>query len=467
MTISEESRYDLVVIGGGPAGYAGAIRAGQLGKRVACVELERAGGTCLNWGCIPSKALLRAAELYESLNHAGEFGFSVEEVGVDFEKVMRRSRKVADRMGEGIEFLFKKNEVDYLLGRGRVSSPEKVEITEGKDEGKDLSASNILVCTGTKARTLPGLKVDGRRVLTSREALALKEMPESMIILGAGAIGVEFAYFLSTLGCEVTLLELLPRILPTEDAEISDALARSFRKRGIKSNVGARAEGFRVSEHSVEVDLIQGEKQSTFEAESILLAVGVEAHVEGLFSQEIEPELDGGFIRVDENYETSVKGIFAAGDLIGAPWLAHVATFEAIQAVNGIFGVAPPEPVILYPGCTYCQPQVASVGLTEEATKEKGIDYRVGKFPFTASGKAVAIDHSEGFVKLIIDQKYGEILGAHIIGYDATELITEYVLAMKSEIPADEIHGTIHAHPTMSEALAEAAASAYGEAIHI
>lgn len=465
--MNESTNYDLVVIGGGPAGYAAAIRSGQMGKKVACVEWERAGGTCLNWGCIPSKALLKAAETYETAKKAEAFGIMVEGITVDFAKVMQRSRQVAEQMGKGIEFLFRKNKVDYFLGRGHISVPGLVEISEGRDKGKFLSANNILVATGCRARRLPGVEVDGERVMTSREALAMKKMPASVIIVGAGAIGVEFAYFLKTLGSDVTLVEALPRVLPVEDEEISAVLARSFKKQGIQIMTGAKIENIKVGKKSVVADVVVEGKPTPVEAESLLLSIGVEPNTEGLFSARVKPEMYKGYLKVDDNYQSSIKGIYGAGDIIGPPWLAHVATYEAVNAVNGIFGHAKPKRVTLYPGCTYCHPQVASVGLTEQAVREKGIDYKIGKFPFTASGKAVAINAPEGFVKLVLGRKHGEILGAHIVGADATELITEYVLAMKSEITADEIHATIHAHPTMSEALMEAAGSAYDEAIHI
>ena len=460
--------YDLVVIGGGPAGYAAAIRAGQLGKKVACVEMERAGGTCLNWGCIPSKALLKAAETVESIQHADEFGVSVGEVKVDFSKVMARSRSVSDKMAGGIEFLFKKNKVDYLLGVGHMKASGVVEITHGPDKGKLLTAKNVLIATGCRSRRLPDVEVDGERVMTSREALVMKKQPKSVAIIGAGAIGVEFAYFLNTLGTETHLIEMLDRVVPVEDPDISQALARSFKKQGIKISAGAKVENIEVGKDSVKMELVKGEKRTGLEVETVLLSIGVVANLEGLLSGKVQPDLDErGYIKVDERYQTSIRNVYAAGDIIGPPWLAHVATYEAVQAVNGMFGHSEPKRVTLYPGCTYCHPQIASVGITEEKAKADGIPYKVGKFPFTASGKAVAVNKPEGFVKLVLAEKHDEILGAHIIGNDATELITEYVLAMKSEITADEIHATIHAHPTMSEALAEAAASAHNEAIHI
>lgn len=468
LELMADETYDLVVIGGGPAGYAAAIRAGQLGKKVACVEVERAGGTCLNWGCIPSKALLKAAETVESIQHAQDFGVTVKDYEVDFGKVMARSRDVSDRMAGGIEFLFKKNKVEYLLGTGQISVPGLVEVTSGPDKGKFLSTKNILVATGCRSRRLPNVEVDGERVMTSREALVMKKRPKSVAIIGAGAIGVEFAYFLNTLGAETHLVEMLDRVVPVEDPDISQALARSFKKQGIKINVSTKVENIEVGSDSVKMELVKGDKRKSLEVETVLLSIGVVANTEGLLSNKVKPAFDDrGYLKVDDRYQTSLKGIYAAGDIIGPPWLAHVATYEGVQAVNGIFGHSEPTRVSLYPGCTYCHPQIGSVGITEEKAKEDGIPYRVGKFPFTASGKAVAVNKPEGFVKLVLSDKHDEILGAHIIGNDATELITEYVLAMKSEITADEIHATIHAHPTMSEALAEAAASAHNEAIHI
>ena len=465
--MSATKPYDLVVIGGGPAGYAAAIRAGQLGKKVACVEMERAGGTCLNWGCIPSKALLKSAELYTAARHSEEFGFTCGEIQVDFAQVMKRSRKVADTMGGGIEFLFKKNKVDYVVGRGQVNVPGMVEVIDGPDKGKFLNAKNILLATGCRARILPGMEPDGKRIMTSREALAMEKMPKSIVIMGAGAIGVEFAYFLNAFGCEVTLVEMMDRIVPVEDAEVSAALARAFKKQKIAVHVGTKVEDVKVGKNSVMMNLLKGEKSEKKEAETVLLAIGVEAYSEGLLSPKVKPKIDRGYVVVDERYKTSVDGIYAAGDLIGPPWLAHVATYEALQAVNGIFGHGEPQRVKEFPGCTYCLPQVASIGLTEEKAKEQGVAYKVGKFPFSASGKAVAVNHPEGFVKLIVGEKYGEILGAHIIGHDATELIAEFGLGMKLEATADEIHATIHAHPTLGEAIGEAAAAVRGEAIHI
>ncbi len=465
--MAESTEYDLVVIGGGPAGYAGAIRAGQLGKKVACVEMERAGGTCLNWGCIPTKALLKSAELYQKFKKAESFGLSVKDVSFDFAKVMARSRGVAGQMAKGIEFLFKKNKVEYFVGRAQVSAANTVTLTEGEHQGKFLRAKNILIATGCKMRQIPDLKCDGVRVMTSREALANTKMPKSIIIVGAGAIGVEFAYFYNAFGAQVTLVEMLPQILPVEDEEVAKTLARSFEKQGIALHVNTKCENFRVGKDSVKLDLVTGDKKTELEAEVLLSAIGVVANIEGVIAPGVKVELDRNYVKVGDDYQTSVKGVYAAGDIIGPPWLAHVATYEAINAVNGMFGHGTPKRVKDFPGCTYCQPQVASTGLTEKAAKAKGLDYKVGKFPFTASGKAVASAETEGFVKVITDTKTGEIYGAHIIGSEATELIAEYGLAMALEATVEEIHQTIHAHPTLSEANMEAAAAALGEAIHI
>ncbi|HVU18727.1 MAG TPA: dihydrolipoyl dehydrogenase [Candidatus Didemnitutus sp.] len=459
--------YDLVIIGGGPAGYVGAIRAGQLGAKVACIELERAGGTCLNWGCIPTKALLRSAELYRTMQKADAYGLSASGVGFDFDKVIQRSRGVSNTMAKGVEFLFKKNKVDYFTGRAQVTVPGMVEITEGEHKGKFLRTKNVMLCTGQKPRPLPGLPVDGTRVMTSREALVAKAPPKSLAIIGAGAIGVEFAYFFNAFGSKVTLIEMLPQILPVEDEEIAKVLHRSFEKQGIAIHTGTKSENIRVGEKSVKLDLVKDGQKTELEVDTVLVAIGITSNLDALFSSKVKVDTDRGFVKVGPNYQTSVPGIFAAGDIQGPPWLAHVASFRAINAVNGILGKGTPKQVGNFPGCTYCQPQVASTGLTEKACKEKGLNYKVGKFPFTASGKAVASGDSEGFVKVISDAKTGEILGVHIIGSEATELIAEYGLAMNLEATVDEVHHAIHAHPTLSEALAEAAAATTNEAIHI
>lgn len=466
--MAETTEYDLIVIGGGPAGYAGAIRAGQLGKKVACIELERAGGTCLNWGCIPTKALLKSAEFYRSLQKADTFGISVKDVGFDFAKVMERSRGVSGQMAKGIEFLFRKNKVDYYVGRGRVSVPGMVEITEGEHKGRFFKTKNVLLATGCKARRLPDIMVDGERVMTSREALVpRKTVPKSIVIIGAGAIGVEFAYFYNAFGAKVTLVEMLPQITPVEDEEVAKVLHRSFEKQGITVHVGTKVENVKVKTGGVELSLVKDGKSTPVEAETLLVAIGVVPNLDGALSTSVKPELERGYLKVDGHYETTVKGIYAAGDIIGPPWLAHVATYEAINAVNAMFGAGHAKRVTIFPGCTYCQPQIASTGLTEQACREKKLAYKIGKFPFAASGKAVAAGDTEGFVKVISDAKSGEILGVHIIGNEAPELIAEYVLAMNMEGTIDEVHESIHAHPTLSEALMEAAAATNGQAIHI
>ncbi len=465
--MAETIEYDLIVIGGGPAGYAGAIRAGQLGKKVACIEVERAGGTCLNWGCIPTKALLKSAELYQKMKKAEIYGLGAREVTFDIARVMERSRTVSDQMAKGVEFLFKKYKVEYVVGRGQVDVPGMVSVTEGPAKGKFFKTKNILLATGCKMRRLPGVELDGVRVMTSREALANKTLPKSVIIVGAGAIGVEFAYFYNAFGAKVTLVEMLPQILPQEDEEVSRVLQRSFDKQGIGMQVGTKVENIRVGKNSVKVDLIADGKKTEAEAEVLLSAIGVVANLEGALSSSVKLELDRNYVKVGDDYQSSVPGIYAAGDIIGPPWLAHVAHYEAINAVNGMFGHGTPKRVGVFPGGTYCQPQVASIGLTEKAAREKGLNIKIGKFPFTASGKAVASAESEGFVKLITDTDTGEIYGAHIIGSEATELIAEYGLAIELEATAEEIHQTIHAHPTLSEAVMEAAAASRDEAIHI
>ena len=465
--MAETTEYDLIVIGGGPAGYAGAIRAGQLGKKVACIEMERAGGTCLNWGCIPTKALLKSAELYQKIKKAETFGITAKDVSFDFAKIIERSRGVSGQMAKGIEFLFKKYKVDYIVGQARVDAPGMVSLTAGEQKGKFFKTKAILVATGCKMRKIPDLAYDGVRVMTSREALANTKQPKSIIIVGAGAIGVEFAYFFNALGTKVTLVEMLPQILPIEDEEIARTLNRAFDKQGIATHVNTKCENFRVGKDNVKVDLIAGDKKTEVEAEVLLSAIGVTANIEGLFAANVKPELDRNYLKVGDDYQSTVKGIYGAGDIIGPPWLAHVATYEAVSAVNGMFGHGKPKRVKNFPGCTYSQPQVASTGLTEKAAKDKKLDIRIGKFPFTASGKAVASAESEGFVKIITDAKTGEIYGAHIIGSEATELIAEYGLAINLEATVEDIHQTIHAHPTLGEANMEAAAATMGEAIHI
>jgi dihydrolipoamide dehydrogenase len=456
-------KYDLVVIGGGPAGYVGAIRAAQLGKKVACVEKERAGGTCLNWGCIPTKSLLRNAELYQLLQkRAADFGFSFENLSYDWTKIISRSRGVADKLAGGVEFLFKKHKIDYLRGEAAIAEPGKVIYKTRDDKEEAIESSRILIATGAVSRELPGLSTNGKTVLNSHDAMVLERRPARLTVIGAGAIGVEFAYFFNAFGTEVTMVEMLPNVLPVEDTEISLALEKSLTRQGIKIFTNTRVTKTEASEIGVRVT-IEGKKQETLEGDCVLVAVGVAA----LLPKGIELKLDKkGYIAVNDRYETSLNGVCAAGDVIGPPWLAHVASWEAIQAVTGMFTTQKPKRLKVFPGCTYCQPQVASVGLTERAAKEQGLKFKVGKFPFSANGKALAVGEPEGFVKLIIAEPHGEIIGAHIIGPEATELIAELGLAITLESTFEEIEETIHAHPTLSEAIHEATGVAFGTAIH-
>lgn len=471
--MTTEIVYDLVVIGGGPAGYVGALRAAQLGKKVACVEAERAGGTCLNWGCIPTKSLLKNAELYHLLRHrADAFGLSFKDLSIDFSKVMARSRSVSDQMARGIEYLFSSKKVDLIRGTGQIQPDKKVIVREASGSTKTISARNILVATGAVARTLPGLKIDNEKIITSRQALALQKCPKSIVILGAGAIGVEFAYFFNAMGAKVTLVEMMPKILPIEDEEVSDFLAKSLSKEGIEILTESKFESAEVLSKGVKVKISpinRGGQARVIEADSLLLAIGLEPNLKDTLGAGVKLELDAkGYVRTDEKYQTSILGVYAAGDIIGPPWLAHVASHEAIEAVEGMFIPGKkPHKVYTFPSCTYCQPQVASVGLTERKAREAGLKFKLAKFPYKASGRAVASGEAEGFVKLITGEKHGEILGAHIIGSEASELIAEMGLAMSLEATTDEIISTIHAHPTLSEMIAEAALVARGTPLHI
>ena len=457
--------YDLIVIGGGPAGYVAAIRAAQLGKNVACVEADRAGGTCLNWGCIPTKALLRNAGLYQTLSHkAGEFGLKIEGLSYDWSAVIGRSRKVSDRLAGGIEFLFKKNKIDYVRGYGSIEGSGKVGVKAADGSSRVLDTKDILIATGCTSRGLPQLPFNGQSVISSKEAMTLPRQPGEMIIIGAGAIGVEFAYIYNAFGTKVTLVEMLPRILPIEDDEVGDALEKSLIKQGIRCLPNTRVTA--MADHGTHVDLtLEGPKENgSISAEVCLVAIGIQPVLPG----GMQPALTGrGYIEVGERYETSIPGVYAAGDITGPPWLAHTASFEAVQAVEGLYVAGhQPRKVTNFPGCTYCHPQVASVGKTERALKEAGIEYTVGKIPFVAIGKAVAAGEAEGFAKLLFGKKHGELLGAHIIGDNATELIAEMGLALDQELTSEEIHATIHAHPTMSEVIHEATLAAAGHAIH-
>ncbi|MDQ3625224.1 MAG: dihydrolipoyl dehydrogenase, partial [Verrucomicrobiota bacterium] len=433
-----------------------------------CVEKERAGGTCLNWGCIPTKSLLRNAELYHLMAHrAAEFGFKFEGLSFDWGKIIKRSRDVSDKNAAGIEFLFKKNKIDYIRAEATIDAAGAVKAKGADGKEETHSAAKILVATGVVARPLPGLAFNGKTVIGSREAMVLEPQPKSMIIIGAGAIGVEFAYFYNAFGTKVTMIEMMPNILPVEDTEVSQTLEKAFAKQGIKLLTNTKTAKTEVNDTGVKVtaqDAKGGDQ--TLEAEVCLVAIGVAPLLPG---GKLQLGLtERGYLKINDRYETSTPGIYAAGDIIGPPWLAHVASYEALQAVEGMFVKDyKPKQVTVFPGCTYCHPQVASVGLTERAAKEAGKKFKVGKFPFMASGKARAIGEVDGFVKLIIGEPHGEILGAHIIGPEATEMIAELGLAITLEATHDEIEATIHAHPTLSESVHEAAGQAFGLAIHI
>lgn len=457
--------YDLIVIGGGPAGYVAAIRASQLGKKVACVEAERAGGTCLNWGCIPTKALLKNAELFHTMSHrAKEFGFSFDNLSYDWGSVIKRSRKVSERLAGGIEFLFKKNKIDYIRGMGSILGNGKVEVVAADGEKSVVEGKDILISTGAKSRDLPSLPFNGKTVIGSREAMVLPEQPKSMIIIGAGAIGVEFAYIYNSFGTNVTIVEMAPRLVPVEDDEIGDALEKSFTKQGIHCLSGHSIKKAVDKGDSVEVTLEGPKENGTLSADICLVAIGV---VPVLPGGEQPTLTERGFIQVGDRYETSLPNVYAIGDVTGPPLLAHTASFEAIQCVEGLYVDGhTPRQVTNFPGCIYCHPQVASVGKTERALKEEGVEYTVGKIPFMAIGKAIASGEPEGFAKLLYGKKYGELLGAHIIGENATELIAEMGVALDQELTTEDIHSTIHAHPTMSEVIHEATLAADGHAIH-
>lgn len=461
---------DLTVIGSGPGGYVAAIRASQLGLKTICIERDNIGGVCLNWGCIPTKALLKNAEMMNFIKNASEFGFDIKDYSYDFTKVIRRSRDVANKMSSGVSFLFKKNKVEVVKGNGCVSQPGKIEVRNAEGELTDeIITKNIIIATGARARQLPGIEVDYTNIITSTEAMIPKSMPESIIIMGAGAIGIEFAYFYNAYGAKVTIVEMLDRILPIEDADISQELTRHYKKSGIEMITGARVLSAKAAYDMVEVTI---EKKNgsveTLIAEKALNAIGIQANTENIGLDKIGVGLDRGFIKIDEFMRTNVEGVYAIGDVAGPPWLAHKASAEGIIAAEIIAGHKTTG--INYnniPGCTYCLPQVASVGYSEAKAKEAGFDVKVGKFPFTASGKAHGIGEAKGFVKMVFDAKYGQVLGAHMIGPEVTEMIGEVGLAISLEATAQSIFKTIHAHPTLSEAIMEASAQAWGESVNI
>ncbi|SMO66133.1 dihydrolipoamide dehydrogenase [Saccharicrinis carchari] len=462
-------QYDLVVIGSGPGGYVGAIRASQLGLKVAVVEKAELGGVCLNWGCIPTKSLLKSAAVFEYIKHAEEYGIKIEgESKADFEAMVKRSRDVADGMSKGIQFLFKKNKIDIINGTGKLKDKQTVEVKKEDGSTENVSAKHIMLATGARSRELPNLPQDGEKVIGYRKALTLKKQPESMIVVGSGAIGSEFAYFYSSIGTKVTLVEYLPNIVPLEDEEVSKQLARSFKKANINVMVSSEVLSVDTGGNKVKAIIKTKKGEETLEADIVLSAVGIAPNLEGIGLEEVGVEVEKGKIKVDEFYRTSVEGVYAIGDIVPGQALAHVASAEAITCVEKIAGQNP-QPIDYnnIPGCTYTSPEVASVGMTEAAAKEAGYELKIGKFPFSASGKASAAGHKDGFVKLLFDAKYGELLGAHLIGANVTEMVAELVVARKLEITGHELIKSIHPHPTISEAIMEAAAAAYGEVIHI
>ena len=461
-------QFDLVVVGSGPGGYVAAIRASQLGLKVAVIERESLGGICLNWGCIPTKALLKSAQVFEYMQHAQDYGITVKEASFDFGAVVQRSRGVADGMSKGVTFLLKKNKVEVVFGTGKLLAPGKVEVTKA-DGGKEIvEAKSIILATGARARQLPALPIDDKKIIGYRKAMTLEQMPKRLVVVGSGAIGVEFAYFYRTMGAEVTLVEFLPRIVPVEDEDVSRQMEKSFKKIGV--NVMTSAEVTKVDTAGegckVTVKTAKGDQQ--IDCDLVLSAAGVVTNLENIGLEELGIKVERGRVIVDDFYQTNVPGIYAIGDIVPGPALAHVASAEGIICVEKIAGHHP-EPLNYQniPGCTYAQPEIASVGLTEKEAKEKGYDVLVGKFPFSASGKASAAGAKDGFVKVIFDKKYGEWLGAHMIGANVTEMIAEVVVARKLETTGHEIIKAVHPHPTMSEAIMEAAAAAYGEVIHL
>ncbi len=461
--------YDVIVLGSGPGGYPAAIRASQLGKKVAIVEKESLGGVCLNWGCIPTKALLKSANVYDYAKHASSYGIKIDNPGFDFDAVIQRSRGVADKMSKGVQFLMKKNKIDVIMGFGKLIAPTKLEVTAADGTKQTLEAKNIVIATGGRARQLPTMPIDGKKIIGYREAMVLPSpQPKSMIICGSGAIGSEFAYFYNTMGTKVTIVEFMPRIVPVEDEDISKELEKQFKKQGIEIMTNSEVLSVDTSGEGVKAKVKTANGEVELTADILLSAVGVIANLENIGLEELGIKTEKGKIVRDVNGVTSVPGIYAIGDCTPGQALAHVATKEGISVAEHLAGHHP-EPMDYnnIPGCTYCSPEVASVGYTEKAAKEAGYEIKVGKFPFMASGKASAAGATEGFVKVIYDAKYGEFLGCHMIGMNVTEMIAEVVTARKLETTGHEILNAVHPHPTMSEALKEATAMAYGEATDI
>ncbi len=466
---TEDNNYDLVVIGGGPGGYTAAVRASQLGLKAAVVEREALGGICLNWGCIPTKALLRQAEVWRLIARAEEFGLAVEGASFDWKKIIARSRSTAEKLSRGVAYLMKKNGVDVVEGSGRIALTREVEVRDA--QGKltaALKAQHILIATGSRPRSLPGIEIDGKHIISSREAMVLDKAPRSLAIVGAGAIGIEFAYFFNAFGTEVTLVEALPQILPREDEEVAAALSASLAKQGIDMATGAQIGGVDIDGKVAKLRYRCAGQERQLAADKILMAVGVSGNSEGLGLEALGVRVRAGLVEVDGRMQTNIPGIWAIGDVVGPPQLAHMAANEGIAAVEFMAGRE--RPLVdraVVPSCIYCQPQVASVGMSEKEALAQGIEIKVGRFPFAASGKALATGESEGFVKLVFGTQYGELLGAAIVGAEATELIAELGLALKLEATYEELLFTIHAHPTLSEAVMEAAGEAFGEAINL
>jgi dihydrolipoamide dehydrogenase len=462
-----EKQFDLTVIGAGPGGYVAAIRAAQLGMKVGLVERDKLGGICLNWGCIPSKALLKSAELYQTFKKAEEFGFSYKDLKFDFPKIIKRSRDVADRVSKGVEYLMKKNKIEVIPGTARLVSKNAIEVSKDGKTTDTIKTKFTIIATGGRPRTIPGVTIDRKKIITSTEAMTLPELPKSLLVIGGGAIGIEFAYFYNSFGTKVTVVEMLPSILPKEDKEITKLLESSLKKQGVEILTNAKVESVDVtSDVALRISTKEGAKEP--KGELALMAVGVQGNVENLGLESLGVKVDRGAIIVDKFGKTSVEGIYAIGDVSGAPWLAHAASHQGMVAAEHMAGkTVHGFDRTNIPSCTYCQPQVASVGMTEEAAVAAGYKVKVGRFPFRPLGKAMATGETEGSVKLVFDERYGELLGAHIIGSEATELIAELGLARALESTNVEIHRTMHAHPTLSEAIMEAAGDAFGEAIQI